>query len=299
MYGSETTGRHFSWRATAALLQARARRFSGSTAADHAPESRNSQDLTGLQHMPRACRLASTDSTALEFADVSLDSLALHPKPPSSLLRKTSHDYIPAVHSSPASDSSALRAVSQTSSGSHQVIPFCHHCGTLLHPKPHASHGLHASLQQPVGESQTLSGRRAHSGSFSRKGSPERGPRRVASSLAAPLRSRAASAGSMSSHQVLSQHPGVSQSAVSNTRQVSVTAAVSADAVFKQLSTFCGAQDMAGECYGWLPATHLPSVPGLAQVRIHYSVVLHQCHPFQLTSAQEGSVAAGSCHECC
>ena len=248
MYGSETTGRHFSWRATAALLQARARRFSGSTTADRAAECgmsmQASQDLTGMQPATRLHRMASTDSTALDFADISPDSLSLRRKHVSLIPHeKSSLDYIAAVHSSPGSDSSALHTVSQCSSATNQAIPFCHHCGTLLRPKGPPSH---SSMQQLTAEPQGLDARRAISGSFRRDHMKQRGPRRVSSSLAGPVLSRAVSAGSMSSQRGLSQHADVSPYSASHRRQVSVIAAVSADAASRQLSTFCGSQDFAG-----------------------------------------------------
>lgn len=239
MYGSETTGQNFSWRAAAALLQARARRFSGSTNVDREPGSllsmQASQDLGGLQPVARI----SIDSNALEFADLSIDSFALQRKSVITLPRD-SHEYIPAVHSSPASDSSALHTVSQTSSGSHQVIPFCHHCGTVLHPKP-PPHAV--VVQQPAeipGERRTLSG------SFKRGLIRQRSPRRVSSSFAGPVQSRAASTGSIASQQALTQHGEVTPFVACRTCQVSVTAAASADAASKQLSAFCGLQNMTG-----------------------------------------------------
>lgn len=236
MYGSETTGRNFSWRATAALLQARARRFSGSTHADRAPGSclsiQASQDLTGLPPVARN----STDSATAECADVSLDSLAVQ-RMTALPHDRTSHDYIAAIRSSPASDSSALHTVSNTSSATHQIIPFCHHCGTLLPPKQQQH--PHVTWQQPS-HGDLSNERRTVSGSFRRSQISQRGPRRVSSSLAGPVQSRAASAGSMPGHADSASTSGI------RTRHVSVIAAVSADAASKQLSTFCGLQDLTG-----------------------------------------------------
>ena len=81
LHGSET-GRRFSWRSTAALLQAHARRFSSSSAADRAserqllddsPEPESSEAQLHLQHAD------SGISTALDYADVLLEpSTRLH-----------------------------------------------------------------------------------------------------------------------------------------------------------------------------------------------------------------------------
>ena len=80
LHGSET-GRRFSWQSTAALLQAHARRFSSSSAADRAserhhldgPEPESSEAQLHLQ------RMDSGNSTAVEYADVLLEpSVRLH-----------------------------------------------------------------------------------------------------------------------------------------------------------------------------------------------------------------------------
>ncbi len=79
-HGSET-GRRFSWRATAAVLQTHARRFSSSSAADR-PSERQSADVN-REHvlytaLSQSQRMDSNESTALGYANVPLGKGAQH-----------------------------------------------------------------------------------------------------------------------------------------------------------------------------------------------------------------------------
>lgn len=307
LHGSETTGRLFSWRATVDLLQSRARRSSSSTLTDRRGDTfistQASQDLGGIPISRRAHRMASTDSSALDFADVSLDSLALtRYKKPFAAVASQASDYVPAVHSSPASDSSALHASSVCNSETPHSAAVCPHCGSLLQSSPAQAKGV-TFLEPELAELDILDRRRSSLGSVMLGQINQRRPRRASSTLAGRLHSRAASADGMP-HLASGQthglrprssadgtlhmaramtHPlgspgtstegksrmtsaltrrfGSPGSSGSNSPRPSVshsTAAADAEAVSRQLSTFCGSQVMAGPEFNFSKSLYLP-----------------------------------------
>ena len=78
LHGSET-GRRLSWRRTAALLQAHARRFSSSSAADRTPDRQhlyNSPEPENSEGRMHSQRTDSSNSTALGYADLLLEPTA-------------------------------------------------------------------------------------------------------------------------------------------------------------------------------------------------------------------------------
>ena len=103
LHGSET-GQKFSWRATAAVLQARARRFSSSSAADRrSTEFYHDHDAYAPSH---AQRIDGSDSTAQGYADMPLhQSAQLNQQ---RIVPKTSHGFDKSTNLTPQSVISAV-----------------------------------------------------------------------------------------------------------------------------------------------------------------------------------------------
>ena len=109
LHGSET-GRRFSWRSTAALLQAHARRFSSSSAADRASEVCPSPEPEMSEGQLHSQRADSSVSTAVDYADVLLLSSA-RPQQSHGLpkaLHKDSHNFLDSERLTPQSVISAF-----------------------------------------------------------------------------------------------------------------------------------------------------------------------------------------------
>lgn len=136
LHGSET-GRRFSWRATAAILQARARRFSSSsTAADRFSERRSTEavrdhELSGISQSQ--CD-DSHGTTALGYTDMpSGKSTQQH------VLHKDSHEFEDPVNLTPQSVIPAIHGNSTRTSPSDVVVCVSH--GQAAQYQRQASHG--------------------------------------------------------------------------------------------------------------------------------------------------------------
>ncbi|KAA6420291.1 MAG: kinase, partial [Trebouxia sp. A1-2] len=117
-HGSETAPR-FSWRATAAVLQARARRFSSSSTANR-PSERHSAEAYRDHELSAASqsqRIDSNESTAFAYADV-LDRKSTQQRG----LHKDSHDFANPVNLTPQSVISAVHAHSTRTTPSDVVV---------------------------------------------------------------------------------------------------------------------------------------------------------------------------------
>ena len=103
-HGSETAPR-FSWRATAAVLQARARRFSSSSTANRPSERQSAEAYQDheLSAASQSQRIDSNESTAFGYADV-LDRKSSQQHG----LHKDSHDFANPVNLTPQSVISAV-----------------------------------------------------------------------------------------------------------------------------------------------------------------------------------------------
>ncbi|DBA90593.1 hypothetical protein WJX77_007250 [Trebouxia sp. C0004] len=121
-HSSETAPR-FSWRATAAALHARARRFSSSSTANRPNETRSAEayrehELSAASHSQR---IDSNDSTVLEYADVpNRKSSQQHG------LHKDSHDFANLVNLTPQSVISAVHGHSTQTTPSDVVVCVSH-----------------------------------------------------------------------------------------------------------------------------------------------------------------------------
>jgi len=121
-HGSETAPR-FSWRATAAVLQARARRFSSSSTANRPNERRSAEAYREheLSAASQSQRIDSSESTAFGYADVpdrkSTQQHGLH---------KDSHDFANPVNLTPQSVISAVHGHSTRTTPSDVVVCVSH-----------------------------------------------------------------------------------------------------------------------------------------------------------------------------
>ncbi len=163
-HGSETVPR-FSWRATAAVLQARARRFSNSSTANrpnerHCAETYRDHELSAAS---QSQRIDSNESTALGYADV-LDRKSTQQHG----LHKDSHDFANPVNLTPQSVISAVHGHSAQTTPSDVVVCVSHGqaqrpgCSSALQKEPCTSGNFVAHFEaaaQFAAAPQSLTGR--------------------------------------------------------------------------------------------------------------------------------------------
>lgn len=146
LHGSET-GRRFSWRATAAVLQARARRFSSSSTADRFSERRSTETVRDheLSGISQSQRDDSHGTTALGYTDMpSGKSTHQH------VLHKDSHEFEDPVNLTPQSVIPAIHGNSTRTTPSDVVVCVSH--GQAAQYQRQASHGALHHAQRTSAE---------------------------------------------------------------------------------------------------------------------------------------------------